>query len=227
MPSFLWLLCCFLRDLCISQFQLQPATLPPTAGKCGTFARLVIPGSGNSVWPGDWALANPYICMFRGYPRVIAITNSRITDGCSPQVTVVLKGASFASVTETSVSSYGIYVSVWWSFPAASAVFWFPEDEIWCNELRVTNTVTSEAHSSGSDCVGNHKKCAVKLDVFGVVFRRDVEYHHQHSCVDSLYVAKVCIRIYWCISHETRILAVFSCVVECFLPSVWTVANII
>ena len=53
----------------------------------------------------------------------------------------------------------------------------------------MTDTVTHEAHSSGSDYVGNSGKCAVKVGVFGVVFPRDVENHPQHSCVDSVYVA--------------------------------------
>ena len=49
--------------------------------------------------------------------------------------------------------------------------------------------MTSEAHSSGSDFVGNPGKCAVKVDVFGVVFPGDVEKRPQHSCVDSIFVA--------------------------------------
>ena len=52
--------------------------------------------------------------------------------------------------------------------------------EIWCHQLRVTDTVTSEAHSSGSDYVSNPEMCAVKVDVFGVVFPRDVVNHPQH-----------------------------------------------
>ena len=55
--------------------------------------------------------------------RVLANTNSGITDGCSPQVTVVHKGANLASVTESNISSKGVYVSGCWSSPAASTVF--------------------------------------------------------------------------------------------------------
>ena len=62
--------------------------------------------------------------------RVSANTDSRITDGCSPQVAVDHKGANLASVTESSISSKGVYVSGCWSSPAAGTVFRFPEDEI-------------------------------------------------------------------------------------------------
>ena len=62
--------------------------------------------------------------------RVLANTDSRITDGCSPQVAVDHKGANLASVTESSISSKGVYVSGCWSSPAAGTVFRFPEDEI-------------------------------------------------------------------------------------------------
>ena len=41
-------------------------------------------------------------------------------------------------------------------------------------------------HSSGSDFIGDPGKCAIKIDVFGVVFPRDVENHSQHSYVDSV-----------------------------------------
>ena len=53
----------------------------------------------------------------------------------------------------------------------------------------MTDTVTREAHSSGSDYLGNSGKCVVKVGVSGVVFPRDVENHSQHSRVDSVYVA--------------------------------------
>ena len=53
----------------------------------------------------------------------------------------------------------------------------------------MTDTVTSEAHSSGSDYVGNPGKCAIEADVFGVVFPRGVQNHPQHSCINSVYVA--------------------------------------
>ena len=62
--------------------------------------------------------------------RVLANTDSRITDGCSPQVAVGHKGANLASVTESSISSKGVYVSGCWSSSAAGTVFRFPEDEI-------------------------------------------------------------------------------------------------
>ena len=55
--------------------------------------------------------------------------------------------------------------------------------------LRVTDTVTSKAHSSGSDYVGNPGKWALRVDVFNAVSSRDVENHPQHSCVDSVQVA--------------------------------------
>ena len=60
--------------------------------------------------------------------RVLANTNSGITDGCFPQVAVDHKGANLASVTETSNSSKDVYVSGCWSSPAANTVFRFPED---------------------------------------------------------------------------------------------------
>ena len=53
----------------------------------------------------------------------------------------------------------------------------------------MTDTVASEAHSSGSDFVGNPGKRGIEVDVFNVVFPRDVENHPQHSCADSVYVA--------------------------------------
>ena len=62
--------------------------------------------------------------------RVLANTDSGITDGCSPQVAVDHKGANLASVTETNISSKGVYVSGCWSSPAANTVFRFPKDEI-------------------------------------------------------------------------------------------------
>ena len=49
--------------------------------------------------------------------RVLANTDSGITDGCSPQVAVDHKGANLASVTETNISSMGVYVSGCWSSP--------------------------------------------------------------------------------------------------------------
>ena len=64
------------------------------------------------------------------HSRVLANTNSGIKDGCSPQVAVDHKRANLASVTETSISSKGVYVSGCWSSPAANTVFRFPEDEI-------------------------------------------------------------------------------------------------
>ena len=48
--------------------------------------------------------------------------------------------------------------------------------------------MTSKAHSSGSDFVGNPGMCAVKVNVFGVVFQGDVGNRPQHSCVDSNYI---------------------------------------
>ena len=46
--------------------------------------------------------------------------------------------------------------------------------------------MTSDAHSSGSDFVGDPGKCSIKINVFDVVFPRDVENHPQHSRVDSV-----------------------------------------
>ena len=53
----------------------------------------------------------------------------------------------------------------------------------------VTDAVPSEVHSFGSDFVGNPGKCAVKVDVFGVVFPRDVDNHPPHSCINCVYLA--------------------------------------
>ena len=55
----------------------------------------------------------------------------------------------------------------------------------------MTDTVTSEAHFSGSDFVGNPGKCAVKVNVFGMVLPRNVENHPQHSCINSVYVVTI------------------------------------
>ena len=54
---------------------------------------------------------------------------------------------------------------------------------------RVTDTVTSEAHSSGSHYVSNPGKWALKGLVFDAVSSRDVENHPQFSCLDSVNVA--------------------------------------
>ena len=50
--------------------------------------------------------------------------------------------------------------------------------------------MTSKAHSFGSDFVGNlGKRAFIEVEVFDVIFPRDVKNHPQHSCVDSVYVA--------------------------------------
>ena len=52
----------FLQGLCISQFQLHPATPLPLAGYCGAFARPVSPGGvafANFALPGDQTFAKP------------------------------------------------------------------------------------------------------------------------------------------------------------------------
>ena len=90
--------------------------------------------------------------------RVLTNTDSRITDGCSPQVAVDHKGANLTSVTESSISSKGVYVSGCWSSPAAGTVFRFPEerslDGVYTRMLRMVLNVSWEDHVKNVDLYG-------------------------------------------------------------------------
>ena len=85
-------------------------------------------GKNTKYWRNETILKIGHLAKAIAHAKVITTTTTTV-EGVS-QHRLENHGWLLSSVTESSISSKGVYVSGCWSSPAAGTVFRFPEDEI-------------------------------------------------------------------------------------------------